>query len=121
MTRRPARRRRLPPRHSFGFLRQSSILGVRAGRRSTSCSMTLVKMVNVQKREFRRNLAEAIRHGQRRAMARWKSLTILPNIFANQRDRCARRGAGRAQTQKFTFFTFFFEITSYLGNLAVVQ
>ncbi len=61
--------------------------------------------------EFRRNLDDAILHARRRTMSRWKALTFLQNISANQRDRIPRRDTRRAQTRKLTFFILFFEIT----------
>ena len=67
--------------------------------------------INLKIQKFRRNLDDAILHARRRTMSRWKALTFLQNISANQRDRIPRRDTRRAQTRKLTFFILFFEIT----------
>ena len=67
--------------------------------------------INLKIHKFRQNFDDATRSERRRAIARWKALTFLQNISANQRDRIPRRDARRAQTRKLTFFIFIFEIT----------
>ena len=77
-------------------------------------SFFLIKLTS-KMHEFRRNLDDAILHARRRTMSRWKALTLLQNISANQRDRIPRRDTRRAQTRKLTFFILFFEITCILN------
>ena len=51
--------------------------------------------INLKIQKFRQNFDDATRSERRRAIARWKALTFLQNIFADQRDRIPRRDARR--------------------------
>ena len=62
--------------------------------------------------EITHTTGDAILHGWRRARRRWKAREKLQNILANQSYRRSRHRVRRAQRRKFTFYAFFFEITS---------
>ena len=64
--------------------------------------------------EITHTTGDAMLHGRRRTIRRWKARKKLKSMTVNQRYRRGRHAARRARRRKFTFFCY------YLRNLGIV-